>query len=493
MTVYIVGAGPGDPDLLTVRAVELLGRADVVLYDRLVHPDVLKLAPNAMLIDVGKRPGSSAEGQRMINDALVEHGRSAEVVVRLKGGDPFVFGRGGEEAAILADAGIAFEIVPGVTSAIAAPAYAGIPLTHRDHASWAVIATGHEDPTKDDSALDWEAIARAPSAVFLMGIERISTIVSELLGHGRAPGTPVAVVASATLPQQRVLRTTLERVASDVATVGIRPPAVLVVGETVPVGELLDWVGARPLHGKRVFVTRARAQASKLVRLLREAGADVIEAPTIAIVEPTSYAALDGALSDPSVFEWILFTSTNAVSAVFDRLTPRDARAFGGCRIGAVGASTARELAARGISADLVPTSFSSQALASDLGRADGPRRTVLLPQAEDAPPDLATSLRAGGWEVTVAPVYRTVTLDSSVASGREAIDAGIDVVLFTSASTVHGFVDRWGKPPAGSVVVCIGPRTAEAAEAADITVDGVAEQVTIEALVGAAVDLARR
>jgi uroporphyrinogen III methyltransferase/synthase len=473
--------------------VELLRRADVVAYDRLIHPDVLKLAPQARLIDVGKQPGASVEGQLRINDVLIDEAKQGNVVVRLKGGDPFVFGRGGEEARLLADAGITYEVVPGITSAIAAPAYAGIPLTHREHASWAVIATGHEDPTKPGSTIDWDAVARAPSAVFLMGVERIEQITTEMQRAGKAPDTPVAVVASATLPTQRVVRSTLEHVAADITAAGIVPPAVLVVGETVPLGPLLDWAAARPLNGKRIFVTRTRAQAGTLSALLREAGADAIEVPAIAITAPSDHRQLDAALDDPSRFGWILFTSVNAVASVFDRLRPRDARALSGVRIGAVGRATAQALSERGISADLVPATFTSEALASELGRPSGAATTVLLPQAEDAPPQLEHALVANGWTVTVAPAYRTTIDETSVERGREVLSDGVDLVLFTSASTVTNFVKLWGMPPAACKVVAIGPRTAEAAQALGVVVDAIASEPSIDALVNAAVSAVGR
>ena len=490
--VYIVGAGPGDPSLITVRGAELLARADVVAYDRLVHPNLLKLAPRAEHIDVGKRPGESAAGQQRINDLLIERARAGRIVVRLKGGDPFVFGRGGEEAELLAAAGVAFEIVPGVTSAVAGPAYAGIPLTHREHASWAAIATGHEDPTKESSALDWQALARAPTAVFLMGVERLEVIAEELQRAGKAADTPAAVIASATWPQQRVVRSTLEKIAAAVQDAEIAPPAVLIVGAVTALGERLDWFARKPLAGKRVFVTRTRAQAGKLSALLREMGAEPLEFPAIKIVEPSSFDALDDALGRLDTFDWIVFTSANAVDAVFGRAAVRDSRTFAPTLIAAIGPATSDALAQKGIIADLVPQTFTSQRLAMQMGSPPPDGSRVLIPQAEDAPGELADALSASGWTCHVATAYRTVVDDSSVDRGREALAAGADAVVFTSGSTVRSFVELWGKPPDGCVVCCIGPRTAEAAHEAGVTVHATAKEQSIEGLVAALVEAVR-
>jgi len=488
--VYLVGAGPGDPGLITRRGAELLARADVVAYDRLVHPDLLKLAPDAELIDVGKQPGQSTAGQTRINDVLIEHARAGKRVVRLKGGDPFVFGRGGEEAELLAEAGIAFEIVPGVTSAIAGPAAAGIPLTHRDHASWAAIATGHEDPTKETSALDWGALARAPTAVFLMGMERLAEISSSLQSAGRRADTPAAVISRATWPEQRVVSSTLEKIASVVQESGISSPAVLVVGDVVSLGQRLHWT--LPLAGKRVFVTRTRAQAGRLSTLLREAGAEALEFPAIRIVPPASYAEVDRAVAELHRFGWIAFTSTNAVDVFWSRVlaTGRDARAFADVRVASVGSATEDALRACGIVADLVPPTFTSEALAEALGTPRefmaGRATSILIPRAEGAPDGFVRTLTERGWRCREVAVYRTETDTESQAAGRAALDAGIDAVAFTSGSTVRSFVELWGKPPAA--VVVMGPRTAEAAAELGVRVDAVAATQTLEGLVAALV-----
>jgi uroporphyrinogen III methyltransferase/synthase len=488
--VYLVGAGPGDPGLLTRRGAEVLGRADVVAYDRLVHPDLLKLAMNAELVDVGKQPGQSASGQARINEVLIESARAGKTVVRLKGGDPFVFGRGGEEAELLAAAGVAFEIVPGVTSAIAGPASAGIPLTHRDHASWAAIATGHEDPAKDASGIDWVALAHAPTAVFLMGMERLGEISASLIAAGQAADRPAAVIERATWPQQRVVRSTLEKIASAVSEAGVTSPAVLVVGDVVSLSEKLQ--RTKPLAGKRVFVTRTRTQAGRLSSLLREAGADALEFPAIKIVPPESYAELDRAVAEFHRFGWIAFTSTNAVDAVWARVLAagRDARAFADVRVASVGSATSDALRACGIVADLVPPTFTSEALAEAFGspraHRSGRSTSVLVPRAADAPADFVRTLRGRGWYCREVVAYRTETDADSVEAGRAAIDAGIDAVTFTSGSTVRSFVKLWGKPP--GVVVAMGPRTAAVAEELGIHVDAVAATQTLDGLVAALV-----
>jgi uroporphyrinogen III methyltransferase/synthase len=470
-----------------------LARADVVAFDRLVHPDLLKLAVNAELVDVGKQPGESAPGQERINQLLVDEAREGKVVVRLKGGDPFVFGRGGEEAELLAAAGVAFEIVPGVTSAVAGPAYAGIPLTHRDRASWVAISTGHEDPTKESSALDWDALARAPTAVFLMGIQRLDEISRELQNAGRRADTPAAVISWATWPGQRVLRSTLEKIAEEVRTADISPPAVLVIGDVVTLNESIDWLSRKPLLGKRVFVTRTRAQAGKLSMALRDLGAEALEFAAIKIVEPTSYESLDKALAGLSSFEWIIFTSTNTVGAVWERLREagKDARALARLRVAAVGPATSDALRTHGIEPDLVPETFISESLADAIGSPPAPATggsVVLLPQAENAPDDLSKRLGEKGWGCVAVNAYRTDVDESSVAAGRLALDAGVDAVLFTSGSTARNFVDLWGLPPQDAIVCCIGPRTGEAAHEAGVRVDAVAEEHTIDGLVNALV-----
>lgn len=486
--VYLVGAGPGDPGLITVRGAELLSRADVVLHDRLIDPALLELAPQAQVVDVGKRSGRAEEIQRRAGELMVEHARAGRVVVRLKGGDPFVFGRGGEEAELLARAGVRFEVVPGVTSAVAAPAYAGIPLTHRGRASWVALATGRQGSGEDDGGIDWDALARAPTAVFLMAVERLAEVCARLIEAGRAPDDPAAIVSSATRPGQRSVRARMGDIAEAAGREGIRPPAVLVVGAVAELSAELDWLSARPLLGRRVFVTRTRERAGRLAGALAEAGAHPLVFPAIRIEPPEPPDALSPAIDELPSADWVVFTSVTAVEAFWERLAARglDTRSVG-ARVAAAGPSTAQALRDRGIVADLVPasgTAGDAAGLARGLGAGDG--RAVVVPQAAGAPDDLVDALSAAGWRCVRADAYRTVRDESSVEAGRAALEDGIDAVLFTSGSTVRSFVELWGPPPAEAIVVCIGPRTRDAARDAGLRVDEVAERPSVEGLVSA-------
>ena len=401
--MYLVGAGPGDPGLLTVRGAEALGLADVVVHDRLVHPSLLDLArPDAERIYVGKAPGRAEIEQAGINALLVEHGRAGRAVVRLKGGDPFVFGRGGEEAEALAAAGVPFEVVPGITSAIGAPAYAGIPVTHRGVSTHFTVVTGHEDPAKESSDVDWEALAKAGGTlVILMGAGRIGDIAARLAAGGRPPETPVAAVRNGTRADQETVRGTL----ATIADAGIRAPAAIVVGEVA--GLDLAWFETRPLFGRSVVVTRAREQASELRHRLEGLGAEVIELPAIAI-EPLAFD-----VPDLSAYRWLVFTSANGVVAFFDRgLAPAglDARAVAGLRLAAIGPGTAAALAERGLRTDLLPERFVAESLLEAFPTAAAGGERVLLARAEHARDVLPAGLSERGYEVDVLAVYRTVT-----------------------------------------------------------------------------------
>ena len=473
MTVYLVGAGPGDPGLLTVRGAELLRGADVVVHDRLSESSLLDLAPpSAERIAVGKTPRGPSTPQEEINALLVEHGRAGRVVVRLKGGDPFVFGRGGEEAAALAAAGVPFEVVPGVTSAVAAPAYAGVPVTHRGMSTSFTVVTGSEAPWAS-SETDWEAVARVGGTiVVLMGVATRAHIAERLMAAGLAPATPVAAVQWGTRPDQRSIRTTLEHLGdADVAS-----PAVLVIGAVA--GLDLSWYERRPLFGWRVVVTRSRDQASALSAKLVAAGADVIELPTIAIVDPSDGgAALRDACARLATYDWVVFTSTNTVERVLAHL--HDARAFGTARVAAVGDATAAALWRAGVVADLVPPRFVAEALVDELP--DGPGR-VLVPAAADARAVLADGLRAKGWTVDQVEAYRTVTPPS--------VDGALDAhaVTFTSSSTVTGFLAVAGADRLPPIVASIGPVTSETCRANGIEVTVEADPSTIDGLVAALV-----
>jgi uroporphyrinogen III methyltransferase/synthase len=467
VTVYLVGAGPGDPGLLTVRGAELLRRAEVVVYDRLSVASLLDLAPaDAELIPVGKAPGRATMAQEDINALLVERGKAGREVVRLKGGDPFVFARGGEEAAALLDAGVPFEVVPGITSAIAVPAYAGIPVTLRHSSTSFTVVTGHEDPTTEQSGagVDWDAVARVGGTiVVLMGAARIAEIARRLVEGGRSPDTPVAAVRWGTRPEQQTIRATL-------ATIGdehVEAPSTIVIGEVA--AENLAWFESRPLFGLRVVVTRAREQASDLVAGLHALGAHTIEVPVITVDEPSDGgAALRRAAARLWAYDWVVLTSANGARRLLAEL--HDARALGGVKVAAIGPGTADVLADANIVADLVPERFVAESLVEAFP--DPPRgglARVLVPRAAVARDVLPDGLRAQGWTVEVVEAYRT----TATALSPEQLEAAAraHVVTFTSSSTVERYLEATGGavPP---VVACIGPVTASTARDHGLTVD---------------------
>jgi uroporphyrinogen III methyltransferase/synthase len=492
--VYLVGAGPGDPGLLTRRGAQLLREAEVVVYDRLVSPRVLDFCrSDCERRYVGKAGGGDSVPQREITRLLVELGVNGRRVVRLKGGDPFVFGRGGEEALALQEAGVPFEIVPGVSAAVAAPAYAGIPVTHRGVASSVTIATGHEDPEKPGSSLNWSGLAQgSDTLVFLMGVERLEEITERLVANGRSPSEPAALVRWGTTPKQESLRATLGTIAEIVRERGLLPPATLVVGRVVELADRLGWFQQRPLFGKRILVTRSRDQASQLVDRLAALGADPIEFPTIRIEPLADTAALDGALGTHANRSWVLFTSANGVRAAFTRLAAhgRDARAFSTTRVGAIGGATAACLLEHGIRADFVPGAFTSEAIANDLAPLLSPADDVLLLRADIAPPTLSQRLATTGARLSNVVAYHTRPDRSRRDELAGLLDRGeIDVVTFTSASTVRNLLDAL-EPDLGLpdhvTVACIGPVTASAARERGLRVDAVATNHTIGGLVEA-------
>ena len=473
--VHLVGAGPGDPGLLTVRAVELLGAADVVLYDRLIPPEALAHArPGAELVYVGKEGEGPQFPQEDTHRLLLEHARAGKRIVRLKGGDPFVFGRGGEEALVLEQAGIPFEVVPGVTAGVAAPAYAGIPVTHRDVASGVAFVTGHEDPDKPESAIDWPALARFPGTlVFYMGVRSLPRIAERLVAGGRPAGEPVAVVERGTLPGQRTLLATLADVAERAAAERIRAPAITLVGEVARLREQLAWLESRPLHGRTVAVTRARAQASPLAARLRTLGAAVVEAPAIRIAPlEASVPPLDG-------YDLVCVTSPNGADLLLDRL--RDARELAGITVAAIGPGTARALRARGIEPDVVPERAVAEGLVEAL--ADVPVSRALIARAAEGRDVLPDALRERGAEVDVVALYETVAepLDDGA---REAATAA-DYLLFTSASSVRFFHDAAGTLD-GPRLVSIGPATSAELRARGAEPDLEADPHTPDGLVAA-------
>ena len=482
-TVYLIGAGPGDPRLLTVGGAEALRLADVVVYDRLAHPRLLDYAPAAAeRVYVGKKADQHAMTQDNINALLAERAQAGKTVARLKGGDPFVFGRGGEEAEFLRDRDIPFVVLPGVTSAIAAPAYAGIPVTHRDAASSFAVITGHERDDKRESGTRtageaegrrrWDKIAYAgDTLLFLMGVENLDEIASQLMKHGRAPETPVALVRWGTWAgKQETLVATLGDVVERVRAAKFQAPAVTIVGEVVRLREKLRWFDQGPLAGKRVVVTRAREQASEFAALLRAAGAEPVEFPLIQIVPPADgYAALDTAIIRVGSYDWLCFTSAPAVQAFCDRLAAanKDARALATAQIAAVGAATAEALRARGLVADFLPSEATGAGLGRELPGEVG-IHNILVPRALEGDAGLLDTLTARGATVDAVVAYENVLDGAGADDVRARLTAGtIDAVTFTSSSTVKNFAAALGDTPLPPTVavVCIGPSTARTAE----------------------------
>ncbi|MBX6331687.1 MAG: uroporphyrinogen-III C-methyltransferase [Gemmatimonadaceae bacterium] len=499
--VSLVGAGPGDPDLLTVRARALLAACDAIVYDALVNP--LILADPAVRRDaerhfVGKRGGAPSASQDEITALLVRLAREGKRVVRLKGGDPLVFGRGSEEAQALAAAGIPFEIVPGVTAGVAAPAYAGIPVTHRGLATSVTFVTGHEDPTKGHTDTDWGALARAGGTIVLyMGVKRLPAIVQALTAGGLAADTPTAAIEWGTYPRQRTVVATLGTIVEAAQRAQISAPSITVIGDVVRVRDEIRWFDVRPLHGRRVIVTRARAQASALSAELRALGAEGIEAPAIRI-EPLDAAPLERALGRLSTYQWAIFTSQNAVELAWGALRRRggDARAFAGVNVAAVGPATADALLACGLAVDVIPERYVAEGLIEALrARSDVRGARVLFARAEGARELLPAALREMGAEVDEVPVYRSVPDPEGSEAARAALrDGQVDLVTFTSGSTVRFFVDAVGLEAARRArVASIGPITSDAARSLGLTVDVEAAEATIPGLVRAVVDALRR
>ena len=487
----LVGAGPGGRSLITLEGAKWLSKADAVVYDRLVCAGLLGLCRRrAKLIYVGKGPGEQSAEQERINQLLVDHCRAGELVVRLKGGDPLVFARGGEEAGALRRAGCRFRIVPGISAAVAAGACAGIPLTDRKLASTVALVTGHEDPAKEVSAVNFDALAAIDTVVFYMGVGNLGEIASRLVAAGRSGGTAAAVVERAATPRQRTVTATLATIADKARQADIKPPAVLIVGEVVSLRRSLAWYEQLPLFGKTVLVTRTRRQASALAERLTVLGAEVIEAPAIAIEPPGDPAAVDSALNQIGRFDWLVFTSPNGAEAFIGRCRQLhlDARHIGGVNIAAVGPGTDKALRENFLAADLIPAGYTTEALGQALvGGGIGGKR-VLLARADIASPRLSRMLTEAGADLTEIAVYRTVRPRALPQEALEALKAGtVDWVTFTSSSTVENFLDladgldlSYVKPAA------IGPVTAETLEAHGLKAVVIAEPCTIDALVEA-------
>jgi uroporphyrinogen III methyltransferase / synthase len=499
--IYLVGSGPGDPGLFTVKGVECLRRADVVVYDRLAPGTLLAYAhPEAELVYVGKKPGNPSISQEEINALLVKLGRVGKTVVRLKGGDPYVFGRGGEEACVLVEAGLPFEVVPGVTSGIATPAYAGIPVTHRNVATSVAFITGHEDPTKGQQDVDWKRLANgAETLVLYMGVGRLREISSELISGGRDPETPVACVRWGTLPEQETVTGTLTDITDRVEEAGLKPPAITVIGDVVSLrDEGLDWFERKPLFGRRIVVTRARAQAGELSRELETLGAEVFEFPTIEIKPPEDFGALDEAISGLDSFDWIVFTSVNGVESFVERLRyhGRDLRAVPRwSKIAAIGPATALKVEGAGLRVDVTPEEYKAEALIGALTEDSLAGKKVLIPRAKVAREILPQKLREAGAEVVVPPAYESVPSSEGKERLKEMLDNGqIDCVTFTASSTVENFVRAFGRETGRLLsearVACIGPITAETARSRGLRVDAEAGEYTIPGLVNAVVGL---
>ncbi len=493
--VYLVGAGPGDPGLLTVRGLECIERADVIVYDNLVNPSLLRHArPDAELIFAGKSAKKHTLSQDETNALLIAKAKEGKVVTRLKGGDPFVFGRGGEEAQELREAGISFEIVPGISSAIAAPAYAGIPVTHRAVATAFMVVTGHEDPTKGESQVDWKSVAQFPGTrVILMGVERLGEIVAQLMNCGMAPDTPVAMVHRGTTPQQKTITGTLATIVEVARAAEFKPPAITIIGEVVRLRESLQWFEQRTLFGKRVVVTRSRDQASELVRQLLELGADVLEIPTIAIKPAKDPAPLREAVQSIGTYDWLVFTSPNGVDAFFRVFFAEhtDIRDIGGLKIAAIGAATAQKLAALHLQVDLQPSEFTGKALLETFRKeVSCENLKFLLPRADLADEKLARGLEDLGGIVDDLDAYQTVPETDDVTGHRARLLAeGADIVTFTSSSTVNNFCDLVDVPVLFRQfprlrIVSIGPQTTAALKARGLPAAAEAEQHTIPGLV---------
>ncbi|HVS98890.1 MAG TPA: uroporphyrinogen-III C-methyltransferase [Solirubrobacterales bacterium] len=487
--VYLVGAGPGDPGLMTRRSLELIADADAIYHDRLIPPGALGGArDDAELVYVGKQPGVPSVPQEEIGDRLIEAARAGRSVVRLKGGDPFVFGRGGEEGEALREAGVEFEVVPGITAGVAASAYAGIPVTHRDDASAVAFVTGHEDPEKAATALDWEALAAFPGTlVFYMGVKRLGENAAALIAAGRDAEEPAAAIERGTWPEQRTVAATLGTIGATIEREGIGAPALIVIGDVAARREALAWLERRPLHGRTVVVTRARAQASGLAATLRSLGATVVELPAIRIDSRIGGDEVRAMVASVGEYDLVCLTSPNGVDLLFKALAAagRDARALADATVAAIGPGTARALAAHGIAADVVPERFVAEALVEALADVEVEGRRALVARAAEARDVLPDALRERGAEVDVVALYETVREapdDGAVAAAQDA-----DYVTFTSSSTVRNLTEALGdRFPAAARIVSIGPVTSGSVREAGLEVAVEAERHDVDGLLTA-------
>ena len=491
--VYLVGAGPGDPTLITLRGVECLKKAEVVVYDYLANEQLLLYAPEtAERIYAGKIGGRHNQGQDEINSLLVEKGLAGKIVVRLKGGDPFVFGRGGEECEALRDAGISFEVVPGVTAAFGASAYAGIPLTHRDVTASVAFVTGQEGKGKTDTTIDWDRLSLGGgTVVFYMGVTTLRRNMERLVEHGRSPDTPVALIRWATTPCQQVLVGTLATIADLADESGFKPPAITIVGEVVALRKKLQWYDTRSLCGKKIIVTRAAEHAGEFSSKLAARGATVLECPTIKLVEPESWQLLDLAIRDLAGYDWVVLTSANAARYFFQRMEALgfDARALAGCRICAVGPKTADEIRLHGIRPDLVPTDYKAEGVVDEFSRLDMQNARVLFPRADKARDVIPQELKRMGAHVDSPVAYRNVFPDRLPPETLFALEKrSVDCITFTSSSTVQNLAAMLGEEMMldmlkGVVVASIGPITSKSCRELGLKVDIEPQSYTMEAL----------
>ncbi|MBU8910232.1 MAG: uroporphyrinogen-III C-methyltransferase [Desulfobacterales bacterium] len=493
-TVYLIGAGPGDPGLLTIKAKEHIETADVVVYDYLASPFLLNYArKDAQIIYVGKKGGDHTLSQNKINLLLVEKARQGLNVARLKGGDPFVFGRGGEEAQMLLSHKVPYEVVPGVTSAIAAPAYAGIPVTHRDHTSFVSFITGHEDPTKKDSSMQWDVYAKSNATlVFLMGVKNLENIVKNLIKNGKSSDTPVALVRWGTTARQKTVTGTLETIVERVRQARLKSPAIIVIGHVVSLRDELSWFDKKPLFGKRIVITRARAQASGLVSKLSKLGAHCIEIPTIHIAPPEDTAPLKESIKNIKNYDWLIFTSVNGVKFFFDTLFDMglDVRVLGHLKFACIGPVTKERLKDYGIISDILPETYRAESVIDAFSTLEIKDKKVLLPRAKRARTILPEKLTKMGARLDEVTAYETRINDKGKEELISLLEKDeIDVITFTSSSTVSNFMSHLESKDAGKllknvITASIGPITSDTARSFDIEPDIEAKEYTIQGLV---------
>ena len=497
--VYLVGAGPGDPGLITLKGKNCIEIADVLVYDYLASPALLAHArEDAELIYVGKKGGDHTLKQHEINQLLVDKAKPGKVVTRLKGGDPFIFGRGGEEVEVLVEAGISYEVVPGVTSAVAAPAYAGIPLTHRKFTSTLAFVTGHEDPHKSTSSINWQALATGiGTLVFFMGVKNLPNIVEQLTHHGMSSDTLVGLIRWGTTTRQKTVTGTLDNIVQRAVAADLKAPAIIVVGDVVGLRDTMQWFEHKPLMGKRIVVTRARQQASDLVSSLQAAGADCLECPTIQIEPPEDWQPLDAAIDNLAEYHWLVFTSVNGVRFFFKRLFARgkDVRALHHMRTACIGPVTAQRLADFGLSCDILPETYRAESVVAAFEKQDVNAQKILLPRAREARPILPQTLTQMGAQVDEIAVYRTQIARDNVTALLDGLAAeNIDCITFTSSSTVKNFKQLipesdFPKLLEAAKIACIGPITADTAKELGFDVDIMADTYTIAGLVEALID----